>query len=59
VKVHITEDSQQAMELALDLANEQDLICATGSLYLAGEVLRWAAARGYQGAASGIEGVDH
>lgn len=59
VQVHTTEDSQQAMELALELANEQDLICATGSLYLTGEVLRWAAARGDQDSALEIEGVDH
>ena len=47
------------MDLALDLAEDSDLICATGSLYMAGEVLRWAAAHGDEEAASTIEGVDH
>jgi dihydrofolate synthase/folylpolyglutamate synthase len=47
------------MDLALDLAETNDLICATGSLYLAGEVLRWAAARGNNRIAASIEGVDH
>ncbi|MBV9713480.1 MAG: hypothetical protein JO011_21455, partial [Ktedonobacteraceae bacterium] len=51
--------SEQAMELALELADRHDLICATGSLYLAGEALRWAAAHGDATAASEIEGVDH
>jgi dihydrofolate synthase/folylpolyglutamate synthase len=52
-------ESNQAMELALTLAKPDDLICATGSLYLAGEVLRWAAAHGSEKAAEEIEGVDH
>jgi dihydrofolate synthase/folylpolyglutamate synthase len=47
------------MNLALNMARREDLICATGSLYLAGEVLRWAAARGDTVAAANIEGVDH
>jgi dihydrofolate synthase/folylpolyglutamate synthase len=47
------------MNLALDLAENNDLICATGSLYLAGEALRWAAVRGDKTAAEEIEGVDH
>jgi dihydrofolate synthase/folylpolyglutamate synthase len=52
-------ESYTAMQKAVELATEQDLICATGSLYLAGEVLRWAAARGDQGAKAEIEGIDH
>jgi len=59
VQLHSTSDSTQAMDLALDLADSEDLICATGTLYLAGEALRWAAAHGDKLAASEIEGVDH
>jgi dihydrofolate synthase/folylpolyglutamate synthase len=47
------------MNFALQLADRDDLICATGSLYLAGEALRWAAAHGDRNAAAEIEGVDH
>jgi dihydrofolate synthase/folylpolyglutamate synthase len=59
VRLYTAEDSARAMELALDLAKGGDLVCATGSLYLAGEVLRWAAARGDASAAATIESVDH
>jgi dihydrofolate synthase / folylpolyglutamate synthase len=59
VQIYTTQDSRAAMNLALDIANSADLICATGSLYLAGEVLRWAAARGDAVAAATIEGIDH
>ena len=59
VAIESASDSTRAMELALDLAGSRDLICATGSLYLAAEVLRWSAARGDQEAAATIEGVDH
>jgi dihydrofolate synthase / folylpolyglutamate synthase len=59
VQVYISETSNAAMNLAADLAESADLICATGSLYLAAEVLRWAAAHGDQVAMAGIEGVDH
>ncbi len=59
VSVHMADESSQAMELALDLADSADLVCATGSLYLAGEVLRWAAAQGDKTAANDIEGIDH
>ena len=59
VKIETASNSHRAMDLALDLAEDSDLICATGSLYMAGEVLRWAAARGDEEAASTIEGVDH
>jgi len=59
VSIYRADDSRAAMNLALDLAESSDLICATGSLYLAGEVLRWAAARGDAVAAASIEGVDH
>jgi dihydrofolate synthase/folylpolyglutamate synthase len=34
----VTENVPQAMERALALAGKQDLICATGSFYLAGEI---------------------
>ena len=59
VTTHKYEHSEDAMNFARELANPSDLICATGSLYLAGEVLRWAAAHGATNAASEIEGVDH
>jgi len=59
VTVESASDSTRAMALALDLAGSADLICATGSLYLAAEVLRWSAARGDREAAATIEGVDH
>jgi dihydrofolate synthase/folylpolyglutamate synthase len=59
VQVYTTQDSRAAMNLALGIARREDLICATGSLYLAGEVLRWAAARGDTVAAASIEGIDH
>ena len=58
-EIHTADDSRAAMELAVGLAGGNDLICATGSLYFAGEVLRWAAARGDEVAAAAIEGVDH
>jgi dihydrofolate synthase/folylpolyglutamate synthase len=47
------------MELARTLAAPGDLICATGSLYLAAEVLRWAASQGSARVAASIEGIDH
>lgn len=59
VRIEAASDSSSAMELALDLAESSDLICAAGSLYLAAEVLRWAAARGDKTAAATIESVDH
>jgi dihydrofolate synthase/folylpolyglutamate synthase len=34
----VTENVNQAIERAVFLAGKQDLICATGSFYLAGEV---------------------
>jgi dihydrofolate synthase/folylpolyglutamate synthase len=59
VTVHEADESRVAMDLAVSLATPDDLICATGSLYLAGEILRWAAARGETRLAATIEGVDH
>jgi dihydrofolate synthase/folylpolyglutamate synthase len=59
VMVHRADTTEEAMGLALDFAERSDLICAIGSLYLAGEALRWGAAHGDQTAASEIEGVDH
>jgi dihydrofolate synthase/folylpolyglutamate synthase len=59
VIVHRADTTEEAMDLALDLAERSDLICATGSLYLAGEALRWGADHGDQIAASQIAGVDH
>ena len=34
----VTENVAKAIERAREIANEQDVICAAGSLYLAGEV---------------------
>ena len=59
VQVYSASESREAMELARSLATANDLICATGSLYLAAEVLRWAAAQGEARVAASIEGVDH
>lgn len=59
VKLYAAAESSAAMDLALDLADKSDLVCATGSLYLAGEALRWAAAHGNKDVAATIEGVDH
>ena len=59
VRVYTAKTSSQAMKLALDLADDNDLVCATGSLYLAAEVLRWSAHYGNKAIASAIEGVDH
>src|SRR5579864_6336588 len=59
VQIFSATESGAAMDLALALADRDDLVCATGSLYLAGEALRWAAARGNRDVAATIEGVDH
>ncbi len=59
VEIHSAEDSNLALDKAVALSEARDLICATGSLYLAGEALRWAAARGDSIAAATIESVDH
>jgi dihydrofolate synthase/folylpolyglutamate synthase len=59
VRVYSTPTSSHAMDLALELANDNDLVCVTGSLYIAAEVLRWSASHGNKRIASAIEGVDH
>jgi dihydrofolate synthase / folylpolyglutamate synthase len=59
VNIYTAENSDSAMNLALDLAESNDLICATGSLYIAAEVLQWAAARGDEVAREDIHGLDH
>jgi dihydrofolate synthase / folylpolyglutamate synthase len=59
VQVYTARDTNAAMNLALESAADDDLICATGSLYLAAEALRWAAAKGDKTAAATIESVDH
>jgi dihydrofolate synthase/folylpolyglutamate synthase len=59
VRLHTSSDSRAAMDLARTLAAPDDLVCATGSLYLAAEVLRWAASQGETRVAASIEGVDH
>jgi len=59
VTVYREQESDKAMDHALSLAQPDDLICATGSLYLAAEALRWAAKHGNKDVAGRIEGVDH
>ena len=59
VQIFTAGESRAAMELARTLAAPDDLICATGSLYLAAEILRWAASQGEARVAASIEGVDH
>ncbi len=59
VEVYNEQESDIAMERALSLAQPEDLICATGSLYLAAEALRWSARHGNKDVAASIEGVDH
>jgi len=59
VTVHSEPESDKAMDLARSLAQLDDLICATGSLYLAAEALRWSAKHGNRDVAKTIEGVDH
>ena len=59
VTVKTEPESDKAMDLARSLAQQNDLICATGSLYLAAEALRWAAAHGNADVAAMIEGIDH
>lgn len=59
VSVYTASNSDSAMELALDLVESSDLICATGSLYIAAEVLQWAAAHGDETAREDIHGLDH
>ena len=59
VQVHRVAGSADALDLALDLAGREDLVCATGSLYLAGQALRWAAAHSDSIVEPGFEKVDH
>jgi dihydrofolate synthase/folylpolyglutamate synthase len=59
VEISTASDSGDAMELMRTLAGPNDLICATGSLYLVAEVLRWAAANGNVQVAAEIAGIDH
>lgn len=59
VKLYSAAESREAMDLARKLAGPTDLVCATGSLYLVAEVLRWAASQGEARIASSIEGIDH
>jgi len=60
VPVRTAPTTGAALEEALRIAEPDDLICATGSIYLAGEALRWAASRSELASAGiVIEGVDH
>jgi dihydrofolate synthase/folylpolyglutamate synthase len=55
VRLSSAAGSRAAMQGACALAGPDDLICATGSLYLAAEVLRWAATQGETPGAARIE----
>ncbi len=59
VTMYREQESEKAMDYALTVAQPDDLICATGSLYLAAEALRWAAKHGNEDVAKTIEGIDH
>lgn len=47
IEIHTRPNITSAMMLALSLAGEKGVICATGSLFITGEVLQWANRRGY------------
>ncbi len=59
VQRYTAANTTDAMDMALDLAEDNDLICVTGSLYTAAEALRWSAARGNATVAEEIKGIDH
>ena len=59
VQRYTAANTGDAMDMALDLAENNDLICVTGSLYTAAEALRWSAAGGNATVAEEIKGVDH
>jgi dihydrofolate synthase/folylpolyglutamate synthase len=63
-EITIASDTAAALSDALAGATARDLVCVAGSLYLAGEALRWLAARPEMGAGAAatsieIAGVDH
>jgi dihydrofolate synthase/folylpolyglutamate synthase len=63
-EITIAPDTAVALSDALAGATARDLVCVAGSLYLAGEALRWLAARPEMGAGAAagpieIAGVDH
>ncbi|HET8908339.1 MAG TPA: folylpolyglutamate synthase/dihydrofolate synthase family protein [Ktedonobacterales bacterium] len=58
--VHPTAHAAEALTAALADAGPRDLVCVAGSVYLAGEALRWFAARSTPEARTiEIAGVDH
>lgn len=57
-QIYAAATTAEAMDLALELADEMDLVCATGSLYLAAEALRWSAGHGNEAVARTIVGLD-
>ena len=61
VPVRCAATIEEALPLALTEAGRDDLVCVTGSLYLAGEALRWFAAHGGAERMRPIEiaGIDH
>ncbi|WIG60445.1 MAG: dihydrofolate synthase/folylpolyglutamate synthase [Ktedonobacterales bacterium] len=61
VAARAARDTSAALQAALAEAGPRDLVCVAGSLYLAGEALRWFAthATAPEAAAIEIAGVDH
>jgi dihydrofolate synthase/folylpolyglutamate synthase len=59
VKLFRAEPSSAAIDLAVRQAGTDALVCVTGSVYLTGEALRWAAAHGDKRSKGEIEGIDH
>jgi dihydrofolate synthase / folylpolyglutamate synthase len=56
-----THDVGEALRLALAQSSNDDLVCVSGSIYLAGQALRWMAANCGAAVASDVEiaGIDH
>jgi dihydrofolate synthase/folylpolyglutamate synthase len=60
LETRVTAGSAAALAEALEIAGPRDLVCVTGSVYFAGEALRWLAGRpGVTAGAIEIAGVDH
>jgi dihydrofolate synthase/folylpolyglutamate synthase len=59
VRLSLAADSRTALQHVHTLAGPDDLICATGSLYLAAEVLRWTASHDGARDTARVQGADH
>ena len=47
VETQLVKTVPEALALAMNVAGTQDLICVTGSLFVAAEAIEWANRRGY------------